>query len=113
MKTIPYAFAASLFVNLAWASDGHVPAPTAGPYVTSVTASWAEGEVRRVDRAQGRVTLRHGPIESLNMPPMTMVFRVQDPSWLVGLKIGEVIRFQAEQVNGSYTITRLERGRSP
>ena len=69
----------------------------------------AEAEVRRVDRAQGKVTLRHGPIPSLEMPPMTMVFRVAEPAMLDQLREGEKIRFDAEQRQGQYVITRIER----
>ncbi len=43
------------------------------------------------------------------MPPMTMVFRVQDPAWLEGLRPGDAIRFQAERIDGAYTVTRLEK----
>lgn len=110
MKSLFAATVLNLLIASAWADSGHAHAP--GPQAqASASATLAEGEVRRVDRAQGRLTLRHGPIESLNMPPMTMVFRVQDPAWLEGLKPGDNIRFQAERVNGTYTITRLERGR--
>lgn len=109
MKAYGVAIAATLLVMSAWAGDGHVHTPGAGVQATAAAGGLAEGEVRRVDRAQGRVTLRHGPIESLNMPPMTMVFRVQDPAWLEGLKPGDVVRFQAERVNGVYTVTRIER----
>lgn len=110
MKTLFAILATCLTGTLAWADSSHVHTHAAGvPTQASVSTALAEGEVRRVDRAQGRLTLRHGPIENLNMPPMTMVFRVQDPAWLEGLKAGDNIRFQAERINGTYTVTRLER----
>ncbi|MFN3593315.1 MAG: copper-binding protein [Thiobacillaceae bacterium] len=111
MKYILHAILAAGVVGThVWADSGHVHTRGAGssPSANAPT-SLTEGEVRRVDRAQGRVTLRHGPIESLNMPPMTMVFRVQDPAWLEGLNPGDVIRFQAERINGAYTVTHLEK----
>ena len=112
MKTWISILVVGLAATPAWADGGHrhMPGLNAGEPVQAPT-QWAEGEVRRVDRAQGRVTLRHGPIESLNMPPMTMVFRVQDPAWLENIKPGDNIRFQAERIDGTYTILRLERGR--
>lgn len=113
MKTFLYVIATSLIVIPAWAGSGHVHTPGPSTQVSTAVASWAEGEVRRVDRAQGRVTLRHGPIDSLGMPPMTMVFRVQDPAWLEGLQPGDHIRFQAERVGGAYTVTRLEKSQQP
>ncbi len=66
------------------------------------------GEVRKVDKAAGKVTIRHGPLENLGMPNMTMVFRVQDPAMLDRLKEGDNIRFIAEKVNGLFTVIRVE-----
>jgi Cu/Ag efflux protein CusF len=99
-----------LFMALpVWADRGHEH--HGGKGQAAAAASLAEGEVRRVDRAQGRLTLRHGPIEHLDMPPMTMVFRVQDPSLLEGLVPGDRVRFEAQRIDGAYTVTRLEKSR--
>jgi len=67
-----------------------------------------DGEVRKVDRDAGKLTLRHGPIANLEMPAMTMVFRVVDPKMLDGLKDGDKVRFSAERVNGAITVTAIE-----
>jgi Cu(I)/Ag(I) efflux system periplasmic protein CusF len=72
--------------------------------------AWAQGtsgEVVKIDKGQGKVTLKHGPIQNLDMPAMSMVFRVRDPQWLDQLKAGDKIRFDAEKLNGQYTVTRL------
>ncbi len=66
------------------------------------------GEVRKVDKTQGKITLQHGAIDSLKMPPMTMAYRVQNPAWLDQVKEGDKVRFDAEKVNGQYTITALK-----
>lgn len=71
-------------------------------------ASAAEGEVRRVDKEQGKLTLKHGPIASLDMPGMTMVFKVADPKMLEGIKEGDKVKFAAERVNGAITVTAVE-----
>jgi len=68
----------------------------------------ADGEVRKVDKEAGKITLRHGPIPNLEMPEMTMVFRVKDPAMLEQVKAGDKIRFAAEKIGGLYTVTRLE-----
>ncbi len=68
----------------------------------------SEGEVRRVDSAVGKLTLRHGPLANMEMPAMTMVFRVKDPAWLTQLKVGDKVRFVAERVDGNLTVTALE-----
>lgn len=81
-----------------------------GAAALPVAAQSAAGEVRKVDKAQGKITLQHGPIESLKMPPMTMAYRVQNPAWLDQVKEGDKVRFDAEKVNGQYTITALKPG---
>ena len=70
---------------------------------------WAEAEIRRIDTAAGKVSLKHGEIKNLDMPPMSMVFQVPDTSQLAGLKVGDAVRFTAEQINGAYTVIRIER----
>lgn len=68
----------------------------------------AEAEVRKVDRDARKVTLKHGPIQSLDMPAMTMVFQVKDVSLLDKLVAGEKIRFSAQQQQGAYVVTAVE-----
>lgn len=67
----------------------------------------ARGEVMKIDPAAGRVTLRHGGVRSLDMPSMTMVFRVADPKLLNGLAVGDQVRFAADKVGGQYTVVAL------
>ena len=73
-----------------------------------VLAQTAQGEVRKVDKAQGKITLKHGEIKSVDMPPMTMVFKVKDPAFLDRVKQGDKVEFSAEKIDGEYTITGLE-----
>lgn len=65
------------------------------------------GEVTKIDKAAARVTLKHGEIKHLDMPPMTMVFRAANPKLLDGVAVGDRVRFAAERVNGQYTVTAL------
>ena len=66
------------------------------------------GEVRKVDKEAGKLTLKHGPIPNLDMPDMTMVFRVDDPSILDKVKVGDRVRFTADKVKGVFTVTTVE-----
>lgn len=66
------------------------------------TGAPTEAEVRRVNLADGKVTLRHGPIVSLDMPAMTMVFTARDPAMLQGLNVGEKVVFTPEYTGGIY-----------
>ncbi|HYE39882.1 MAG TPA: copper-binding protein [Ramlibacter sp.] len=69
----------------------------------------SEGEIRRVDKSAGKVTLKHGEIRNLEMPPMTMVFAVPDKALLEPLQAGDKVRFVAAQdATGRYIVTRIE-----
>ena len=68
----------------------------------------AEGGVQKVDKDTGKLTIKHGPLNNLGMPAMTMAFKVQDPAMLDQVKVGEQVRFRVERANGSFTITKLE-----
>ena len=68
----------------------------------------SSGEVRKVDKSAGKITIKHGPLQNLGMDAMTMVFRVKDQAMLDQVKAGDKIRFVAEQLNGQLTVTRLE-----
>lgn len=75
------------------------------------SAPQSEGEVRKVDLEQRKVTLRHGPLVNLDMPAMTMVFTAADPKLLAGLKQGDKVRFTADQKNGTLFVTAIEPAR--
>lgn len=80
------------------------------------TALWAQtpnadGEVTKIDKAAGKLTLRHGEIKNLDMPPMTMVFRVADPRLLDDLAVGDRVRFAADKLGGNYTVTAIAKAR--
>lgn len=66
-----------------------------------------EGEVRKVDKEAAKLTLRHGPIVNLDMPAMTMVFRVSDPAFLDSVKPGDKVLVTIEKVGGQFTVTRM------
>jgi Cu(I)/Ag(I) efflux system protein CusF len=71
----------------------------------------ADGRVTKIDTAGNKITLRHGPIKSLDMEAMTMVFRVQDPAMLKRLKVGDKVKFEAGRVNGQLTVTKIEKAK--
>jgi Cu/Ag efflux protein CusF len=68
------------------------------------------GTVEKVDTAQGKITIDHGPIQNLDMEAMTMVFRAQDPNLLKGLKAGDKVQFTADRVNGQISVTSIKKG---
>ncbi len=71
--------------------------------------SMSTGEVKKVDKSAGKMTIKHGPLANLGMDAMTMVFRVQDKAMLDQVKAGDKINFVAEEPNGQLTVTKLEK----
>jgi Cu/Ag efflux protein CusF len=95
-------------------SGGAQPAPArpaAQPAAAAANLPSVSGTVEKVDAAQGKVTIDHGPIPNLNMDAMTMVFRAQDPAVLKGVKAGDRIQFQADRVNGQISVVTIRKGR--
>ena len=90
----------------AWGQGARPPA--SGPAAPSDSSALSDAEVRRVDAANNRITLRHGPIPNLEMPAMTMQFQVRDPVLLQDLKEGSRIRFAAEKIGGQYVVTVVQ-----
>ena len=66
------------------------------------------GEVRKVDRDNLKITIKHGEIKSLDMPPMTMVFTVKDPAMLEAAKPGDKVRFGVAREDGKFVVTAIE-----
>jgi Cu/Ag efflux protein CusF len=69
----------------------------------------AHGTVLAVDRSANNITISHGPVPHLGMPPMTMGFRVVDPALLATIKAGDEVRFHVDAIGGALTVTRIER----
>jgi len=97
MKKLSAFILATVFSSLTFAQ---APAPA---------KEMADAEVRRVDKDAKKVTLKHGPIKSLDMPSMTMVFQVRDEKLFDKLVAGEKIKFVAEQLQGAYVVTEVEK----
>ena len=71
-------------------------------------ADMAEGEIRKIDKDAKKVTIKHGEIKSLDMPPMTMVFQVKDGAMLDNVKAGDKVRFVAEKAASGYVVTAIQ-----
>jgi Cu/Ag efflux protein CusF len=75
----------------------------------AASAEWTAGEVRKVDTAAGTVTIKHGPVPKLDMPPMIMAYHVKDKAMLGNLKAGDKISFDVDRVDGKYTVIGLKK----
>lgn len=83
---------------------GHLTQP---PEAAAPDTSMADGEVRKVDAANGKLTIRHGPLADLGMDAMTMVFRAGDAAMLEQVRAGDRIRFRAKRIDGVLTVTEM------
>ena len=99
-------FAASIPFHAQAAEDVSKASPAAASSASAT--SFAEGEIKKIDKGAEKITIKHGPLTSLNMPPMTMVFRVKDAAMLDQVKSGDKVKFIAEKINGALTVTTLQ-----
>ena len=99
--------AVALAATLAWPVMLHAGDAQQTPAAQQASPSASEGEVRRIDREGRKITIRHGPIRNLDMPPMTMVFQVTDPAMLDAVKPGDKVTFEADKVGSAYRVTRI------
>ena len=99
---------------LALSLAGHVHSQqTSAPDTQSAGASAAaavftDGEVRKVSKDAKKITIKHGEIKNLEMPPMTMVFAVSDTALLQKVKAGDKVRFKAVDKGGKLTVVDIE-----
>lgn len=78
--------------------------------VSSSAQTLIDGQVTKVDPSAGKVTIKHGPIKKFDMEDgHTMVFRAQDTGMLGGVKAGDKVKFDAEKINGQFTVIKLEK----
>lgn len=111
MNKISFAIAAStaaLLVSMAGVAGAQT---TSAPAASATSAEMAEGEVRKVDKENQKLTIKHGPLKNLDMPGMTMVFQVQDAAMLEKVQAGDKVRFVAEKLDGKFTVTKMDASR--
>lgn len=90
------------------ADDKHHKPEASASQGSAQASSMTDGEIRKVDKDAKKITVRHGPLQTLDMPAMTMVFQVKDPAMLDQVKAGDKVKFQAEKIGGAFTITKIE-----
>lgn len=108
----PALFAFALLSGPALAqqkADDHSAHHAASPATAAANAAdLTDGEVRKVDKDAGKLTLKHGDIKNLDMPGMTMVFQVKEPALIDKVKVGDKVKFRAEKAGGGYVVTAIE-----
>ncbi|QVN22773.1 copper-binding protein [Burkholderia pyrrocinia] len=91
------AFAAGEMSGMKMSSDGSAESH----------AALTDAEVKKVDAASGKVTLKHGALDNVGMPPMTMAFKAKDAAMLAQVHAGDKVKVRIENVNGTLTIVKL------
>jgi Cu(I)/Ag(I) efflux system periplasmic protein CusF len=74
----------------------------------TVSIEMTDGEVRKVDRNNNKVTIKHGEIRNLDMPGMTMVFQVKHPGLLDKVQVGDKVKFRAEKSGSAFVVTDIQ-----
>ncbi|MBA3591220.1 copper-binding protein [Methylibium sp.] len=97
---------AASFSLPAFAAGDHVVAQATAPAATA--ADMTDGEIRKVDKGNSKLTIKHGELKNLDMPAMTMVFQVKDPALLDKVKAGDKVRFKAEKAGTAFVVTEVE-----
>ena len=101
--------AAAAIPMLSFAAEGANPAKeSAESAQRAVVGSMSDGEIKKIDKDAGTITIKHGPLANLEMPPMTMVFRVKDAAMLAQVKPGDKVKFSVEKFNGALTVMAIE-----
>jgi Cu(I)/Ag(I) efflux system protein CusF len=109
IRLVPLAVVTAFVLSApfpAYAADGMGTMDTKSPMPNA--APFTDGEVKKVDKEGGKITIKHGPLINLGMPGMTMMFPVADPTLLDRVKEGDKIKFRAENVGGTLTVTKID-----
>jgi Cu(I)/Ag(I) efflux system protein CusF len=82
------------------------------PTTSAHAQAMVDGTVTKIDASASKITLKHGPIKKFDMDDgMTMVFRVQDAAMLKQVKVGDKVKFDADKINGQFTVTKMQKAK--
>jgi len=114
MKSVNSLFLVAVAIAAAYsvgasADDNKAHGSAQGAEQAASGAEMSEGEVRKIDKDNKKIIIKHGVIKSLDMPPMTMVFRVKDATVLDKVQVGDKVMFKAERSEGAIVVTEIQR----
>ena len=110
LTTLLFATTLALPATAVLAEDAHHQSGAVAAQANA-NAALTDGEIRKVDKDAKKITIKHGPIQSLDMPAMTMVFQVKESAMLEQVKAGDKVKFATEKLGGAYTVTTIEMAR--
>lgn len=79
-----------------------------GQSMSNAKADTSDGEIKKVDKPSGKLTIKHGELKNMGMGAMTMVFRVKDAAMLDKVKAGDKVHFTVESAGSGMTVTAIE-----
>ncbi len=107
VANVVLSMAAAVLLGVGSASAEKALKDTAAAQTAAARSAYTVAEIKKIDAEQGKITLKHGPIDNLGMPSMTMVFRLAKPELANAFKPGDMVRFKAEKHNGGFVVTEL------
>ena len=97
------AMACAIGQGTAWAKGD-------SPAASAPASEVVDGQVTKVDASAGKITIKHGPMKKFDMDEgMTMVFRANDPAMLKAVKAGDKVKFEADKLNGQFTVIKIQK----
>lgn len=108
LSSAPLAFAQDAHQGMHAAQSGDEHGVSATTKSGGAADRTVDGEVRKVSKEAGKITIRHEELKHLNMPAMTMVFRVIDPAMLEQVKAGDKVSFVSEKIGGQFTLMQID-----
>jgi len=108
MKIYKHLFAVFLVACAAWSAAVHAQDNLQPPAGVLSVDNMADGEVKKVDRENKKMTIKHGELKNLDMPGMTMVFQIRSTTLLENFKAGDKVKFIAEKLDGAFVVTDMQ-----
>lgn len=110
IKSLTIGVLTAVTFHAAFASDHSMSAKASASMSSANSASndMTDGEVKKIDKSTNKITLKHGDIKNLDMPGMTMVFKIKDAAALDTLKAGDKVKFRAEKADGAILVTDIQ-----
>ncbi len=107
IKSLTVGILTAVTFHTALAED-HSLSTKASASMGSANSDMTDGEVKKIDKSTNKITLKHSDIKNLDMPGMTMVFKIKDPAALDTLKAGDKVKFRAEKADGAIMIMEIQ-----
>lgn len=107
-KTLAAFFCAAALTSFSGLASAQAAAPAAA---ASASTEMSSGVVRKIDKENKKLTIKHGPLKNLDMPGMTMVFQVSDPAMVDKVQVGEKVQFVADKLEGKFTVMQIKAAR--